>query len=284
MPRLASSSHHGLRKRRVLISESPYIRDIAYRFGLSFPCDYCPHVARSESGRSQHILQLPACQQAKEQSPTGAALLVVEPRTGKKSVAQRIKPDKVTYELLGDGAVDLSQECLIRLHSPSPSPIPLAQPLSPPRTNGCAPLEYDARLQVFVERFKDPRAGAPINDKVAQPLNLKAYMASVGNLANSDYFDRAELLMTTGLTNTGRDAHLKSRLYVGQTPWKTNKSLIADIDKLPHGPVWDVYDIDLHEAAQRAPRKHTSYHFKRSVIDTFRDLFSNPAFKDHVMT
>ncbi|KAG8696847.1 hypothetical protein FRC08_006903 [Ceratobasidium sp. 394] len=101
----------------------------------------------------------------------------------------------------------------------------------------------------------------------------------MGNLGNPDNFETAELLMTTGLTNKGRDEHLKSRLYQGNTPWKTNKKLIEDIDKLPHGPVWDVFRIDLRETEQR---RQNSYLFTRNIIDTFCDLLANLDLKDHM--
>ncbi|QRV89045.1 hypothetical protein RhiJN_17063 [Ceratobasidium sp. AG-Ba] len=156
--------------------------------------------------------------------------------------------------------------------------LPLAYGLTGDRPKSS--LDYDTVRQVFVEPFPDPRAGAPINDEVVPPLDLAAYMAKVGNLANPDYFDTAKLLMTTGLTNAGRDAHLQSRLYKGQVPWPNNKRLLGDINKLPHGPDWTVYDINLNEAAQRAQHKHSSYLFKRSLLATFQDLMANPEHKD----
>ncbi|KAG8702241.1 hypothetical protein FRC09_004848 [Ceratobasidium sp. 395] len=273
-----------LRGPQTLISEGPYLRNAAHRFGPSFPCYYCPYKARSEGGRCRHILLTPSCRRADEEASMDTALRVTEPSEGEKLVAQTVIPDEKTY----DGSpncdpVDFSQDDLIRLsQSPPPTPTRPAPPIPPLSADDSGPLEYDARRQLFVERFPDPRAGAPIDDRVAEPLDTGAYMATVGNLANPDYFDTAELLMTTGLTNAGRDAHLKSRLYVGQTPWKTNKKLLEDIDKLPHGPVWDVFDIDLNERAQRAPRKHTSYLFMRWITDTFRNLISNLAFKDEI--
>jgi hypothetical protein len=95
---------------------------------------------------------------------------------------------------------------------------PVSPPVFPPPTlppplpleNDRWALEYDAKRQVFIERFPDSCAGAPINEEVVAPIDLKAYMAQSGNLGNPDYFDTAKLLMTTGLTNGGRDAHLKS--------------------------------------------------------------------------
>ncbi|QRV81052.1 hypothetical protein RhiJN_09067 [Ceratobasidium sp. AG-Ba] len=150
------------------------------------------------------------------------------------------------------------------------------------RTDGVPDLEFDARRMVFVKKFPDPRAGAPISNEIARPPDLWECMVWAGNLGDPDYFDMAELLMTTGLTNIGRDVHLKSRLYKGHVPWVNNKQLIADIDRLPHGPVWDVFDIRLNEVGQHVRCKHDSYLFKRSVVETLHDLMANPEFDGHM--
>lgn len=64
----------------------------------------------------------------------------------------------------------------------------------------------------FVEAFPNPLAGSPINDKLAPKFDLRAYIESTGTLSNLDDFATLELLMTTGLTDAGRDRHLKSPL------------------------------------------------------------------------
>ncbi|QRW14314.1 hypothetical protein RhiLY_13313 [Ceratobasidium sp. AG-Ba] len=164
--------------------------------------------------------------------------------------------------------------------TPAPAP-PVHAPISKSPKSRCV---YDSKRHVYVELFPDERAGAPINDEFGQAPDLTAYMAAVGSLSNPDYFETAELLMTTGLTNTGRDEHLKSRLgsWIIITPWINNKQLFRDINRLPHGPGWNILDINLNKESQRLSRKHSSYLFKRSVIATFRDLMANPEFKNHM--
>ncbi|KAG9079957.1 hypothetical protein FRC06_007254, partial [Ceratobasidium sp. 370] len=71
---------------------------------------------------------------------------------------------------------------------------------------------YNKELGVWVERFPDPRAGAPINDDLALAPDIHAYMSAAGNLGNPKHFATAELLMTTGLTAAGRVEHLKSHI------------------------------------------------------------------------
>ncbi|KAG9092895.1 hypothetical protein FRC06_011744, partial [Ceratobasidium sp. 370] len=74
------------------------------------------------------------------------------------------------------------------------------------------PMVFDEKEGGFVEKFPDPRAGAPINDNIACMPDMDAYLAAAGNLANPYHFATAELLWTTGLTGAGRDEHLKSHI------------------------------------------------------------------------
>ncbi|KAG9079990.1 hypothetical protein FRC06_007208, partial [Ceratobasidium sp. 370] len=138
-------------------------------------------------------------------------------------------------------------------------------------------LLFDKRENAFVEPFPDPRAGAPINDKTAPAPNLGEYMANAGNLGIPRHLDTAELLLTTGLTADGRDQHLQSHLYVGNTPWKNNKELMKDLDELPHGPEWEVYEI-VTKMARQADKK--SYLFTRNIVEVVLDIMANPAFQD----
>ncbi|CAE6409810.1 unnamed protein product [Rhizoctonia solani] len=83
--------------------------------------------------------------------------------------------------------------------------------------------------------------------------------------------------MTTGLTNKGHDQHLKSRAYVGRTPWKNCKKMLKDLDKLRHGPDWDMYTIVIQE---KNGVTRPEYLFGRNIIDVIRSLLANPAFKN----
>ncbi|KAG8711880.1 hypothetical protein FRC08_015318 [Ceratobasidium sp. 394] len=285
MPRCVSLVHRTLRAPRKFASEGPYVHDTIHRFERNFPCFYCPQKLRSEHGRTQHILKTAHCRQAEERE-FGAEIL--------PGLARGVD-DRRALKVLGLTLDDTTQDqspCISPAELPAecqspacPSPPPaIAQTPPPPiiRPGGNAKLEYDAKRQLFVEHFPDPRAGAPINNNVDETPDLGAYMASIGNLGDPDWFDTGELLLTTGLTNAGRDEHLQSRLYKGQTPWKTNKSLMADVDRLPHGPEWDAFDIDLNVPAQRAPGKHRSYLFMRPIMDTILDLLANAEFKDYM--
>ncbi|KAG8734101.1 hypothetical protein FRC10_011942 [Ceratobasidium sp. 414] len=140
-------------------------------------------------------------------------------------------------------------------------------------------LLFDKRENAFVEHFPDRRASAPINDKTAPAPNLNEYMAATGNLGIPRHLDTAELLLTTGLTADGRDEHLRSHLYVGNTPWKSNRELMEDLDKLPRGPGWEVYEIVTKMAGQTNKK---SYLFTRNIVDVVLDIMANLAFKDYM--
>lgn len=146
----------------------------------------------------------------------------------------------------------------------------------------------------IIDSFPDNTAGAPISEDMYEPPDLGTYLRSCGCLAKLRNFEDAELLMTTGLNNKGRDQHLCSRRvsghppflsifthhlhtqYRGQTPWRTNRELLKDIDKLPHGPEWVAQDIEIGEG------DNTRYvtMFKRDVVEVVRELMGNPRFKE----
>lgn len=67
--------------------------------------------------------------------------------------------------------------------------------------------------------------------------------------------------------------------YRGQTPWKNCQKLLEDIDKLPHGPGWKVYEIEMRDSTGRV---EVEYLFARNVVEVVRELIGNPAFKEHM--
>jgi hypothetical protein len=64
----------------------------------------------------------------------------------------------------------------------------------------------------FIDFFPSAEAGALISDNCTHEIDLCAYIQACGVLADPEQFEVAELLMTTGLTNSARDRFLKSRL------------------------------------------------------------------------
>jgi hypothetical protein len=66
--------------------------------------------------------------------------------------------------------------------------------------------------------------------------------------------------------------------YKGKTPWRDNRAMLIDIDKLPHGARWHAQELVVGEGEHE--RVHIMY--KREVIDVIRDLIGNPRFRKHM--
>ncbi|KAG9095093.1 hypothetical protein FRC06_010133, partial [Ceratobasidium sp. 370] len=129
---------------------------------------------------------------------------------------------------------------------------------------------------LYVEDFPDPLAGAPISEERVPEPDLDAYMRSCGTLADPWNFEIAEMLLTSGMTDEAKDRHLKSRLYEGQTPWPNVEAMNNDVDKMPHGPDFEQYDIDIFDGQQA----RVQFMVSRDLIQSLRDMFANQSFKD----
>ncbi|KAF8760050.1 Zn-finger protein [Rhizoctonia solani] len=114
-------------------------------------------------------------------------------------------------------------------------------------------------------------------DHVGGKAYLKAHIESTGVFASPRSFEIAELLMTTGLTDSAKEQHLQSVMYRGNTPWPTCKALNNDVDTLPHGPQFTINEIN----ATSAPRPKPQFLVHRNALDLLRELFSNKAFDSH---
>lgn len=104
-----------------------------------------------------------------------------------------------------------------RKQPPAQSADQSSQPTQPSAAGPSAQVSPRDRLYThdggwtYIEPYPDPLAGSPINDAVAPPVNLHEYVQGTGSLADLENFNTLELLMTTGLTNDGRDRFIKSR-------------------------------------------------------------------------
>ncbi|KAG9124258.1 hypothetical protein FRC07_012231 [Ceratobasidium sp. 392] len=249
-------------------------------------CFYCPKVLPNDSARFRHIADTPECRAAQQ----AALLKAVEkqeaerqrqqPTPAGRDEAARRNPSgtsdtsgeppspgkrrKVTVETVPDEDDPVST----RQSPPPPAPSddetsvetdtdsapgPSRRTQTPVRgRNRVARCRLRRHKGLFIEEFPDPFAGAPISKDHAPPPDLKAHMKSCGSLANPDNFEVAELLMTSGLTDQAKDRHLKSKKYQGQTPWCHVGAMLTDVDKLKHGPPFELCEIDIFDG--RRPR------------------------------
>ncbi|KAG8731449.1 hypothetical protein FRC11_004123, partial [Ceratobasidium sp. 423] len=128
---------------------------------------------------------------------------------------------------------------------------------------------------LYVEEFPISSAGAPISNECKPPPDLDAYMRRCGPMKDPDHFEAAELLMTSGLSNADKDRHLKSKKYAGNTPWPHCNAMLADVDKLAHGPEFELSDIDIFDGRRARPQ----FIVYRNIIEIIEDFLSNPAFR-----
>ncbi|KAG8705437.1 hypothetical protein FRC08_001673 [Ceratobasidium sp. 394] len=307
MPRIAGLLRRSLGRVR------PYVPSFARSQGLRFPCPYCGHLLKTESGRSKHIAKSPTCSRAEQSATTrtDAALAITteeaeveaDLETDREAEVESFADTSTTsgWQAPNSGSSSTSSrrseagEVPRALTECEGSHTTTNEPYQPPDSaNGEEPMRWDEKEGGFVERFPDLRAGAPINNRVARVPDMDVYLAAAGNLADPFHFATAELLMTTGLTGMARDEHLKSHMvsnsikncytahkltksiqYVGRTPWASNAALMADIDRLPHGPEWKIYEMDVSVPGN--PNQQ-SYLFTRNIVEVICDIMAESSF------
>ncbi|QRW11994.1 Zn-finger protein [Ceratobasidium sp. AG-Ba] len=139
-----------------------------------------------------------------------------------------------------------------------------------------------ARDGLFIEEFLISTAGAPIGPKRIGKEDLHEYLQSCGRLGDPDLFRTAEILMSTGLTGTGRTEHLQGPMYTDRgkgkekAVWWNDRELLQDIDALPKGPKWVKDTVTVGEGQYK--RRHTVRF--RSVLEAVRHLIGARRFKD----
>ncbi|KAG8713983.1 hypothetical protein FRC09_018122 [Ceratobasidium sp. 395] len=220
-----------------------------------YSCPHCKHPFKIWTDRNRHIMAKPECRERH----------MVFTETGQRA----------------------RRELAYKIPGPSTQPHPTASGSGnsaigedgrPLRYNDPRRWSDNGRTchNTFVEHFPGGTAGSPISNDSACPRNLEAYLESCGRLADPETFEAAELLMTTGMSGVARTRHLQSSFYKGKTPWANSRQMVADIDRLPHGPDWSAQIVSAGEG--RYARDNILY--KRPVVDAIRELFGNPAFKE----
>ncbi|QRV91332.1 hypothetical protein RhiJN_19350 [Ceratobasidium sp. AG-Ba] len=137
----------------------------------------------------------------------------------------------------------------------------------------------DPATGYYIEPFPDKLAGAPISDVILPPVDLEQYMRASGELGEPSHFEMAELLLTSGMSDKDKNRHLHSVLYVGNVPWPNTGKLYGDVDRLQHGPEWELYEINvLHKNNPRV-----QYLMMRDIEHVIRDIISNPAFREDLV-
>lgn len=121
---------------------------------------------------------------------------------------QRVTIETVEDEDEGDTSSRKVARIVIRgRERPSPESGPLRMEATP-ADEPC--FHYYKGL--FVEEFPDALAGSPISHEHAPLPDMDEHMRKCGDMANPKYFNAAELLMTSRLSDADKDRHLKSEV------------------------------------------------------------------------
>jgi hypothetical protein len=210
------------------------ITDIpTHPFPFDVPCPYCLTVLQSHLERQRHILLNPSCNQAYLQDREEHMQLLH---------AKRALPQNIDTALLDGGSCTNT----LQVTSP-PSPVPvddstvapianqsthtrnaedIGRPTKStklhPATSECVESPHNIPTSssqsdnsIFIEEFPNPSAGAPISGDKAYSPDPGLFLKSCGNLGEPKYFEMAELLMTTGLSNSSRERFIKSTMVSG---------------------------------------------------------------------
>jgi hypothetical protein len=209
-------------------------------------CLYCPKSLASEAARSKHLATSQTCKAVIESIEESARQRRAEERERGEPLELRIQAractqtDPLHHEAprkrrrldVVDGAPANQPTPADQEQPKLPAPVtnqPVTEAVLPSTTStstpepGRSPDEgqgmaagrpnwVDQVTGWYIEPFPDPLAGAPISDEVLPPIDLEIYMRSCGEMAKPDNFEMAELLLTTGLTDAGKNQHLRSVL------------------------------------------------------------------------
>ncbi|KAG8700955.1 hypothetical protein FRC08_004361 [Ceratobasidium sp. 394] len=99
--------------------------------------------------------------------------------------------------------------------------------------------EPDAEYWVYVENYPVRTVGEPTRQATKEEMGPRAY-PDVGALADPDCFEVRHILLTLNMSGADREWFLSLKKFRKNAPWKCNRTLMRDVDKLPHGPGWSV--------------------------------------------
>ncbi|QRW02256.1 hypothetical protein RhiLY_01253 [Ceratobasidium sp. AG-Ba] len=154
----------------------------------------------------------------------------------------------------------------------APNTSPTLSPPDPVHTRQPHSLMRRRRFRrwkgMLVEEFLDQLAGAPISSERVPKPKLDEYIKSTGVFADPRNFEIAELLMTTGLTDSAKAASTECL-----DTFLTDKLPVS----LPHGPKFITSDVDVTSA----PRPQPQFMVHRNALEVLQALFATRAFDQH---
>ncbi|KAG8679650.1 hypothetical protein FRC08_016837 [Ceratobasidium sp. 394] len=99
---------------------------------------------------------------------------------------------------------------------------------------------------VYIEHYPCPTIGEPIRMESVEDRRRRGWVPSdIGQLSNKDAFKLARLFFKSGVSARFRNCYLRLKRLRGMLPWSTNREMVKDVDKLPHGPDWSVQAVSI---------------------------------------
>ncbi|KAG9121078.1 hypothetical protein FRC07_003110, partial [Ceratobasidium sp. 392] len=130
------------------------------------------------------------------------------------------------------------------------SPINAPHPDTPPDSPNSAmhdanvphePIQLKERTdeygkKVYIQEYTNPLAGKKLRDEPAPEKGFYRHPES---------FEIAKLLLQSGMSARNRNCYLRLKRIRAMMPWDTNRAMMQDVDKLPHGPDWTVQAYEI---------------------------------------
>ncbi|QRV79955.1 plasma membrane ATPase 4 [Ceratobasidium sp. AG-Ba] len=91
----------------------------------------------------------------------------------------------------------------------------------------------------YVQQYPIPTVGGSIRKATDREKSRGKY-PDVGKLSDRHTFELAQLLMASGMSANYRNKFFRLKKLRDQMPYGSNREMIIDIDKLPHGAGWAV--------------------------------------------
>ncbi|KAF8598354.1 hypothetical protein BDV93DRAFT_561399 [Ceratobasidium sp. AG-I] len=130
---------------------------------------------------------------------------------------------------------------------------------------------------VYVERYPQATVGQPIRWVAEHDLPQMNH-TDVGKLSKPDCFEVAQVLMESDMSGRYRERFLRLKRFKRCTPWKNNRAMLKDIDKLPHGTDWEVQTIEV----SGDQGTETVEFWKRNPLDMLKSMLLDKKFKKHL--
>ncbi|QRV83755.1 plasma membrane ATPase 4 [Ceratobasidium sp. AG-Ba] len=125
-------------------------------------------------------------------------------------------------------------------------PVNQSPPRSPSNQSNCSNVTVELCEEtdehghtIYVQEYHVPAAGEPVRLATEKEMSRGKY-PDVGKLSDRQTFDLAQLLMASGMSANYRNKLFRLQRLRDHMPYDSNRSMIVDIDKLPHGAGWSV--------------------------------------------